>query len=80
MLTGHFAARNTEMEELDEHFIRNRGETSKKVGFVSYLAKMEEDESVMETWKVAQERHIVALQQCADVRTKALKLYQTLQA
>ncbi|KAL6170836.1 hypothetical protein ACJQWK_03793 [Exserohilum turcicum] len=80
VLTGHFAARNTEMEELDEHFIRNRGETSKKVGFVSYLAKMEEDESVMETWKVAQERHIVALQQCADVRTKALKLYQTLQA
>ncbi|EUC32730.1 hypothetical protein COCCADRAFT_5651 [Bipolaris zeicola 26-R-13] len=80
VLTGHFAARSVEMEDLDDHFIRNRGETTKKVGFVSYLAKMEEDESVMETWKVAQERHIVALQQCADVRTKALKLYQTLQA
>lgn len=80
VLTGHFAARSAEMEDLDDHFIRNRGETTKKLGFVSYLAKMEEDESVMETWKVAQERHIVALQQCADVRTKALKLYQTLQA
>jgi curved DNA-binding protein CbpA len=79
VLTGHFAARSSEMEDLDEHFIHNRGETTKKLGFASYMAKMEEDESVMETWKLAQERHIAALQQCADVRNKTMKLYQTLQ-
>jgi hypothetical protein len=79
VLTGHFVARGSEMEDLDDHFIHNRGETTKKLGFASYLAKMEEDESVMETWKLAQERHIAALQQCADVRNKTMKLYQTLQ-
>ncbi|RAR05382.1 DNAJ domain containing protein [Stemphylium lycopersici] len=73
VLTGHFAARSAEMEDLDERFIRNRGETTNKLGFTSYMAKMEEDESVMETWKVAQEHHIIALQQCKDVRTKAQK-------
>jgi len=80
VLTGHFAARSAEMEDLDDHFIHNRGETTRKLGFASYLAKMEEDESVMETWKLAQERHITALHQCADVRNKTMKLYQTLQA
>ncbi|KAF1834353.1 hypothetical protein BDW02DRAFT_569139 [Decorospora gaudefroyi] len=79
VLTGHFNARSNEMEELDDHFIHNRGETTKKVGFASYLVKMEEDEGVMQAWQVAQERHIAALQQCADVRNKTMKLYQTLQ-
>ncbi|KAH6863097.1 hypothetical protein CC77DRAFT_935117 [Alternaria alternata] len=79
ILTGHFASRSNEMEDLDDNFIHNRGETTKKLGFASYLAKMEEDESVMETWKLAQERHIIALQQCEDVRNKTMKLYQTLQ-
>jgi hypothetical protein len=78
LLTKHFASRDAEMDgDLDDHFIRNRGETTKKLGFASYLAKMEEDESVMETWKVAQEQHITALQQCAEVRNKTMKLYQT---
>jgi hypothetical protein len=78
VLTKHFAARNVELDEdLDDHFIRNRGETTKKLGFASYLAKMEEDESVIETWKVAQEQHITAMQQCAEVRNKTMKLYQT---
>jgi hypothetical protein len=67
------------MEDLDDHFIQHRGETTKKLGFASYMAKMEEDESVMETWKLAQEKHIAALQQCADMRNKTMKLYQTLQ-
>ncbi|RMZ73801.1 Meiotically up-regulated [Pyrenophora seminiperda CCB06] len=79
VLTSHFAARSAEMEDLDGHFVHNRGETTKKIGFASYLAKMEEDEGVIETWKVAQERHITALHQCAEVRNKTMKLYQTLQ-
>jgi hypothetical protein len=79
ILTAHFASRSSEMEDLDDNFIHNRGETTKKLGFASYLAKMEEDEGVMETWKLAQERHIAALQQCEDVRNKTMKLYQTLQ-
>jgi len=79
VLTSHFAARSSEMEDLDHHFIHQRGETSRGIGFASYMAKMEEDESVMETWKLAQEKHITALQQCADVRNKTMKLYQTLQ-
>ena len=78
-LTGHFVARNTEMEDLDDHFIHHRGETTKKLGFASYLARMREDEEVMETWKLAQERHIQALQQCEETRNKTIKLYQTLQ-
>lgn len=78
-ITDHFVARNTEMDNLDDHFIHSRGETTKRVGFASYLAKMKEDEEVMETWKLAQERHITALQQCEDIRNKALKMYQTLQ-
>jgi hypothetical protein len=78
-LTLHFVARNTEMEDLDDRFIHHRGETTKKLGFASYLAKMREDEEVMETWKVAQERHISALQQCEEIRNKAMKMYQTLQ-
>ncbi|KAF1845425.1 uncharacterized protein K460DRAFT_376855 [Cucurbitaria berberidis CBS 394.84] len=78
-LTAHFVARNTELEQLDDHFIHHRGETTKKLGFASYLAKMREDEEVMETWKLAQERHINALQQCEEVRHKTIKLYQTLQ-
>ncbi|KAL6708972.1 hypothetical protein ACN47E_002099 [Coniothyrium glycines] len=78
-ITAHFNARNTELEDLDDHFIHNRGETTRKLGFVSYLAKMKEDEEVMETWKLAQERHITALQHCEEIRNKALKMYQTLQ-
>ena len=78
-ITSHFASRSAELEDLDDKFIYVRGETTKKLGFASYLAKMEEDESVMETWKLAQERHIIALQQCEDVRNKTMKLYQTLQ-
>ena len=78
-LTNHFVARNIELEQMDDHFIHHRGETSKKIGFASYLAKIREDEEVMETWKLAQERHIQALQQCEEIRNKAIKMYQTLQ-
>jgi len=78
-LTDHFNARNLELEDLDDHFIHHRGETTKKLGFASYLTRMKEDEAVMQTWQVAQEKHIQALQQCEDVRNKAMKMYQTLQ-
>ncbi|CAO2655915.1 Nn.00g047180.m01.CDS01 [Neocucurbitaria sp. VM-36] len=79
VLTGHFVSRNAELEDLGDHFIHHRGETTKKLGFTSYLARMKEDEEVMETWKLAQERHIQALQQCEEIRHKTIKLYQTLQ-
>lgn len=78
-LTSHFVARNAELENLDDHFIHHRGETTKRLGFASYLARMREDEEVMETWKLAQERHIHALQQCEETRNKTIKMYQTLQ-
>lgn len=69
-LTKHFAARNVELEDLDEQFIRQRGETTQKLGFSSYLKKMKEDEQVTTVWKVAQEIHIKALEQCGEVRNK----------
>lgn len=75
-ITNHFASRSTELENLDDRFIHVRGETTKKLGFASYLNRMKEDEAVMTTWKVAQERHIKALEQCEEVRNKTIKLYQ----
>jgi hypothetical protein len=79
-LTKHFASRSAELDEgLDEHFIHQRGETTTKLGFASYLARMEEDEGVVETWKLAQEKHIIALHQCEEIRNKTMKLYQNLQ-
>jgi hypothetical protein len=75
-VTAHFASRNAELEDLDDRFIHNRGETTKKLGFASYLNRMKEDEAVMTTWKIAQERHIQALEQCEEVRNKTIKLYQ----
>ncbi|KAJ4989448.1 DnaJ domain-containing protein [Stagonosporopsis vannaccii] len=74
-ITNHFASRSTELEDLDDKFIHIRGETTKKLGFASYLNRMKEDEAVMTTWKVAQERHIKALEQCEEVRNKTIKLY-----
>ncbi|KAF2628697.1 hypothetical protein BU25DRAFT_30694 [Macroventuria anomochaeta] len=75
-ITAHFASRSAELEDLDDRFIHNRGETTKKLGFASYLNRMEEDEAVMTMWKIAQERHIQALEQCEEVRNKTIKLYQ----
>lgn len=75
-VTAHFASRNAELEDLDDRFIHNRGETTKKLGFASYLNRMKEDEAIMTTWKIAQERHIQALEQCEEVRNKTIKLYQ----
>ncbi|KAJ4402848.1 hypothetical protein N0V91_006920 [Didymella pomorum] len=75
-VADHFASRSAELEDLDDRFIHNRGETTKKLGFASYLNRMREDEAVMVMWKVAQERHIQALEQCEEVRNKTIKLYQ----
>ncbi|KAH9862520.1 hypothetical protein IAQ61_009937 [Plenodomus lingam] len=77
-LTDHFNARNLELEDLDDHFIHHRGETTRKLGFASYLSRMKEDEAVMATWQTAQSSHIQALLQCETVRNKAIKMYQTL--
>lgn len=75
-VTNHFASRSAELEDLDDRFIHHRGETTKKLGFASYLNRMKEDEAVMTMWKIAQERHIQALEQCEEVRNKTIKLYQ----
>jgi hypothetical protein len=75
-ITEHFSARSAELENLDTHFIHSRGETSSKLGFASYLNRMREDEGVMTTWKIAQERHITALEACEEVRNKSVKLRQ----
>jgi hypothetical protein len=75
-ITAHFAARSAELENLDTHFIRSRGETTAKLGFASYLNRMREDEGVMTLWKVAQERHLAALEACEEVRNKTTKMYQ----
>ncbi|XPS69296.1 hypothetical protein M3J09_001574 [Ascochyta lentis] len=75
-ITNHFASRGAELEDLDDHFIHNRGETTKKLGFASYLNRMKEDEAVMTMWKIAQERHIQALEKCEEVRNKTIKMYQ----
>ncbi|CAI6315308.1 unnamed protein product [Periconia digitata] len=72
-ITAHFTARNAEVEELDDNFVRQRGERTQKLGFNSYLQKMREDEAVLEAWKIAQESHIKALEQCDDVRRKVSK-------
>jgi hypothetical protein len=74
-MTNHFAARHDEMDNLDEKFTCKRGETTKKLGFTSYLRKMKEDEKVLETWKLAHEMHLKALEQCEQVRNKTLKVY-----
>jgi hypothetical protein len=74
-MVNHFAARDAELDNLDEGFIRNRGETTKGIGFSSYMKKMKEDQSVMETWKVAQEMHTQAMRQCEEVRNKTMKAY-----
>ncbi|OAL52274.1 hypothetical protein IQ07DRAFT_504992 [Pyrenochaeta sp. DS3sAY3a] len=79
VLTDHFVSRNAELEEMDDRFIHHRGEMTKKIGFAGYLARIREDEEVMETWKLAQERHIHALQQCEEIRNKTIKMYKTLQ-
>jgi hypothetical protein len=75
-ITTHFSARSAELESLDPHFIHSRGETTSKLGFASYLNRMREDEGVMTTWKIAQERHITALEACEEVRNKSIKLRQ----
>ncbi|KAF1956926.1 hypothetical protein CC80DRAFT_534913 [Byssothecium circinans] len=75
-ITNHLAARDAELDDLDENFIRQRGERTQKLGFASYLQKMKEDEAVLETRKVAHEMHIKALEQCEVVRNKAAKQQQ----
>ncbi|KAH8730850.1 hypothetical protein GQ44DRAFT_768021 [Phaeosphaeriaceae sp. PMI808] len=76
-MTAHFVARDTELAgDLDSRFAHHRGETSKKLGFTSYMAKMKEDEVVLQTWQVFQENHLKAMAQCEEVRNRTMKLYQ----
>jgi curved DNA-binding protein CbpA len=77
-MTAHFVGRDAELAtNLDDRFAHHRGETSKKLGFASYLARMKEDEQVLETWVVYQQNHITAMAQCEEVRNRTMKLYQT---
>lgn len=75
-ITAHLAARDEEFDNLDDNFVRQRGERTQKLGFASYLQKNKEDEGVLEAFKVAQELHIKALEQCDDIRRKASKQSQ----
>ncbi|KAF1969551.1 hypothetical protein BU23DRAFT_237037 [Bimuria novae-zelandiae CBS 107.79] len=70
-----FAAREEELNDLEERFVHQRGETTNKIGFAGYLARIKEDEEVMETWKIGQELHISAMMKCQDVRNKTMKQY-----
>lgn len=74
-MTAHFVARDAEVDDMDHRFVHRRGETTKTIGFPSYLARMREDEEVLETWKVFQEAHLIALAQCEEIRNKTIKLY-----
>jgi curved DNA-binding protein CbpA len=75
-MTAHFIARDAELEsDLDNGFCRNRGETTRKVGFMGYLARMHEDEEVLETWRVYQDAHIKALGRCEEVRNRTVRMY-----
>jgi hypothetical protein len=77
-MTAHFVARDAEIAtNLDDRFAHNRGETTKKLGFPGYLARMKEDEQVLETWGVFQQKHLTAMAQCEEVRNRTMKLYQT---
>jgi curved DNA-binding protein CbpA len=76
-MTTHFVARDAELAtNLDDRFAHHRGETTKKLGFASYLARMKEDEQVLETWQVYQQNHIKAMAQCEEVRNRSMKIYQ----
>lgn len=74
-MIDHFLAREAEMESLEENWIQNRGETTRKMGFASYLVGLKEDERVMETWKVAQQMHLLAMGKCEEVRNKTMKVH-----
>lgn len=71
----HFLARKEELNDLDDNFIHHRGETTKKFGFQSYLAKMKEDELVHVVWQLGREKHMEAMEKCEEVRNKTIKQY-----
>ncbi|KAF2449611.1 hypothetical protein P171DRAFT_427787 [Karstenula rhodostoma CBS 690.94] len=74
-MMSHFAAREEELNDLEDRFIHQRGETTNRIGFPGYLARMKEDETVMATWQLGQEMHITAMMKCQDVRNKTMKQY-----
>ena len=74
-MSGHLAARDAELEDLQPGFMKQRGETTKKLGFPSYMRKMKEDEKVLETMKVAHEIHLRSIEECEKVRNKTLKVF-----
>ncbi|KAJ4295186.1 hypothetical protein N0V90_007196 [Kalmusia sp. IMI 367209] len=74
-MLSHFAARNEELQDLDDRFVQQRGETTRKIGFPGYLSRMKEDEKILETWRLGQEMHISAMMKCQDVRNKTMKQY-----
>lgn len=73
-MTRHFSAREAELEDLEQSFVSQRGETSKKMGFKSYMERLHEDEGVMEAWKIAQEYHRGTMRKCEEVRNRTIKL------
>ncbi|KAF2193819.1 hypothetical protein K469DRAFT_652473 [Zopfia rhizophila CBS 207.26] len=74
-MIDYFSSREAELENLDPDWLKSRGETTNKLGFDSYLVGLKEDEEVMTTWKVAQEKHKEAMIECQKQRKKALRVY-----
>jgi hypothetical protein len=76
-LTRHFVTRDAELTaSFDDRFAHHRAETTKKMGFATYMAKIKDDNKVLERWHVYQKKHLNAMEQCEKVRMKTMKLYQ----
>jgi hypothetical protein len=71
----HFDAREADFESLDEHFISNRGETTNKLGFPSYMRKSKEDLKVRMAWNAGHEMHLQTMELCDEIRNKTMKQY-----
>jgi curved DNA-binding protein CbpA len=77
-VTSYFVTRNAELSgSIDDRFAHHRAETTKKLGFVGYMAKIKDDNKVLEMWQASQKEHIKAMEQCEKVRIKIMELYQT---
>lgn len=72
-MTKYFAGRDAELEDLEEGFALQRGESTKKVGFASYMRGLKEDEMMLEHWRVGQDMHRGAMGRCEEVRNKTVR-------
>jgi hypothetical protein len=74
-ILAHFDARKVEFDSLDKHFISHRGETTKQLGFQSYMRKAKEDLKVRTAWNAGHEMHMHTMEKCEEVRNKTMHKY-----